>query len=154
VARRDAEPDVQHRLLTDLAFSAFEAGHFPASVNAASRALAVAPECPRSLWAYACALHLAGHNEEAATAYRQLVAAGIRRISSSCCCRHKAHARGLIADSLLHLSLSLGGAGHSPASREAFIAHMNLRGPGCYSIYSLGALPSGTSSLLARRAVV
>jgi hypothetical protein len=148
------QPDPQHRLFTDLAFSAFEAGHYPASLSAASRAVASAPHCPRSLWAYACALQVTGNQAEAGAAYRHLVSLGMRRISASCCCHHKAHARGLIADSFLHLSLSLQESGHVLASKDAFEEHLDLRGPGCYSIYRLEALPGHTSAIQARRPVV
>ena len=148
------QPDPQHRLVTDLAFSAFEAGHYPAFLSAASRAIAPAPHCPRSLWAYGCALHVAGNQAEADVAYRQIVSLGVRRISESCCCHHKAHARGLIADCFLHLSLSLRDSGHILASTEAFAQHLDRRGPGCYSIYSLDALPERTSSIRAWRPVV
>ena len=148
------EPDPQHRLFTDLAFSAFEAGHYPASLRAASRAVESAPQCPRSLWAYACALQVAGNQEEAAAVYRRLISLGIRRICTSCCCRHKAHARGLIADAYLHLSLSLKDSGYELASKAAFVEHLNRRGPGCYSIYRLAALPEHTSAIRARRHVV
>ena len=148
------QPDPQHRLFTDLAFSAFEAGHYPASLSAASRAVESAPQCPRSLWAYACALQVAGNQEEAAAAYRVLLSFGVRRISASCCCHHKAHARGLIADTYLHLSLSLKDSGYVLASKDAFEEHLDLRGPGCYSIYRLEALPERTSAIQARRPVV
>jgi hypothetical protein len=149
-----SQPDPQHRLFTDLAFSAFEAGHYPASLSAASRAVASAPHCPRSLWAYACALQVAGNQAEADAAYRQLITLGMRRISASCCCHHKAHARGLIADCFLHLSLSLKDSGHVLASSDAFKEHLDLRGSGCYSIYRLEALPERTSAIQARRPVV
>jgi hypothetical protein len=148
------QPDPQHRLFADLAFSALEAGHIPAALSAASRAVASAPRCPRSQWAYACALQVAGNQTEACAAYRYLIGLGMRRISASCCCRHKAHARGLIADSFLHRSLSLKDSGHVLASNEAFEEHLDLRGPGCYSIYRLGALAERTSAIQARRPVV
>lgn len=148
------QPDSQHRLFTDLAFSAFDAGHYPASLSAASRAVESAPRCPRSLWAYACALQVAGNQEEAAAAYRLLISLGVRRISTSCCCHHKAHARGLIADAYLHLSFSLKDSGYGLASKDAFAEHLDRRGPGCYSIYHLDALPDHTSAIQARRPVV
>lgn len=148
------QPDPQHRLFTDLSFSAFEAGHYPASLSAASRAVASAPHCPRSLWAYACALQVAGNEAEADAAYRHLISLGPRRISASCCCRHKAHARGLVADCFLHLSLSLKALGHIPGGDDAFEEHLNLRGPGCYSIYRLESLPARISMIRARRPVV
>lgn len=148
------QPDPQHRLFTDLAFSAFEAGHYPASLSAASRAVESAPHCPRSLWAYACALQVAGNQEEATAAYRQIIGLGIRRVSTSCCCRHKAHARGLIADAYLHLSLSFKDSGYGLASKQAFVEHLDRRGPGCCSIYCLDALPDHTSAIRARRPVV
>jgi len=149
-----SQPDPQHRLFTDLAFSALEAGHYPASLSAASRAVESAPHCPRSLWAYACALQAAGNQEEATAAYRQILELGIRRISTSCCCRHMAHARGLIADAYLHLSLSLKDSGYELASKAAFVEHLDRRGPGCYSIYRLAALPEHTSAIQSRRPVV
>ena len=148
------QPDPQHRLFTDLAFSSFEAGHYPASLSAASRAVESAPHCPRSLWAYGCALQAAGNQEEASAAYRQILELGIRRVSTSCCCHHKAHARGLIADSYLHLSLSLKDSGYGLASKDAFAEHLDRRGPGCHSIYRLAALPGHTSAIHARRPVV
>jgi hypothetical protein len=148
------QPDPQHRLFTDLAFSAFEAGHYPAALSAASRAVASSPHCPRSLWAYACALQVAGNQAEAGAAYGRLIGLGMHRISASCCCRHKAHARGLVADCFLHLSLSLKASGHVTASRDAFIAHLDLRGPGCYSVYRMAALPERISAIKARRPVV
>ncbi len=148
------QPDPQHRLLTDLAFSAFEARHYPASLTAASRALASAPHCPRSRWAYACALQVTGNQSEACAAYHHIIGLGMRRISGSCCCHQKAHARGLIADSFLHLSLSLRDSGHVLASSEALEEHLGLRGPGCHSIYRLEALPERTLAIQARRLVV
>lgn len=148
------QPDPQHRLFTDLAFSAFEAGHYPASLSAASQAVASAPRCPRGLWAYACALHVAGNQAEADEIYRRLIGLGPRRISASCCCRHKAHARGLVADCFLHLSLSLKASGMVPASEDALSEHLNLRGPGCYSIYRMASLPERLSMIKARRPVV
>lgn len=147
-------PDPQHRLLADLAFSAFEARHYPAFLSAAARAAEAAPRCPRSLWAYACALQASGHLEEAVAVYRTVIGLGMRWIPRSCCCRHKAHARGLIADCFFHLSQALKASGHLAASGDAFIAHLDLRGPGCYSIYRLAALPVGTSIVKVRRPVV
>jgi len=148
------QPDPQHRLLTDLAFSAFEAGHYPEFLRAASRAVAAAPNCPRSLWAYACALQLAGNHPEACETYGHVIDLGMRRISASCCCHHKAHARGLIADCFFHLGLSLKASGNVAASDDAFVEHLDLRGPGCYSIYRLAALPHRGPIVKARRPVV
>jgi hypothetical protein len=131
--------------------AAEKAGRIKEALAASVHALRDAPRCPRLLWLHANLLHRVGLRDEAWSTYTVIARGGMRFLSRSCCCKHKALARGLIADAFLHISLILK-AMRLPARHDAFEAHLDLRGPGCYSVYTLGHLPDSEGDLTLYRA--
>jgi hypothetical protein len=68
----------------------------------------------------------------------------VDRIATGDCGEGRAWARGLVADSHYRASISLKAIGHEEASLSAFEQCIDLRGPGCRSIYRLDELNTWT----------
>ena len=134
-----AEPG-HHWLLTRLSSVYYEQRRYALALRYAEKAFAEAPSCPLVLWDYAGALQMRGRHHEALDLYARIVTRGAKRIASGECGEGKAWARGLVSDSHYRASLSLRAIGNMEASLSAFAQCLDLRGPGCRSIYRLAAL--------------
>ncbi|HXJ34697.1 MAG TPA: tetratricopeptide repeat protein [Candidatus Eisenbacteria bacterium] len=130
------EPD-NHWLLTRLGLTYYELRDYAASLPYCERALALAPRCPLVLWDYAGTLQMLGRHREAVEVYRGLIRRGAKRIAHGRCGEGLARARGLIADCHYRLADSLKALGRSDDALAEFTKHLDLRGPGCLSIYKL-----------------
>ena len=137
--RLKAEPH-HHWLLTRLSSVYYEQRRYALALKYAEKAFAEAPSCPLVLWDYAGALQMRGRHHEALDLYARIVTRGVKRIASGECGEGKAWARGLVADSHYRASLSLKAIGNEEASLSAFEQCLDLRGPGCRSIYRLDEL--------------
>jgi len=129
-----------HWLLTRLALTYYEQRNYRNALRHSEQALAIDPKCPLVLWDYAGALQLLDRHEEAIAVYAGLAKRGHRRIARDSCSEGLAWSRGLVADCFLRISDSLDDLGRSDDSHEMFAAHLDLRGPGCRSIYKLDEL--------------
>jgi len=78
-----------------------------------------------------------GRHDDAIDAYRSLVRRGAKRIAKGPCGEGLARARGLVADCHFRIAESLESLGRRNAALAAFETHLDLRGPGCQSIYRL-----------------
>lgn len=134
-----AEPR-HHWLLTRLSSVYYERRRYALALKYAEKAFAEAPACPLVLWDYAGALQMLGRHDEALELYARIVTRGVNRIATNECGEGKAWARGLVSDSHYRASLSLKAIGNEKASLSAFDQCLNLRGPGCRSIYRLAEL--------------
>jgi tetratricopeptide (TPR) repeat protein len=137
--RLKAEPR-HHWLLTRLSSVHYEQRRYALALKYAEKAFAEAPSCPLVLWDYAGALQMRGRHDEALDLYARIVTRGVKRIASGECGEGKAWARGLVSDSHYRASLSLKAIGNEEASLSAFALCLDLRGPGCRSIYRLAEL--------------
>ena len=108
----------------------------------AEKAFAEAPSCPLVLWDYAGVLQMLGRHDESLDLYARIVTRGVERIASGECSEGKAWARGLVSDAHYRASLSLKAIGNEEAGDSAFAQCIDLRGPGCRSIYRLDELNS------------
>jgi len=93
-------------------------------------------------------------NNEAAEVYRRLIRRGSKRIANGPCGEGLARARGLIADCHLRLSDSLRALNLESESLIHFEKHLDLRGPGCQSIYSLKDLAKRRGASVRSRGAV
>ena len=93
-------------------------GEYDRALRCSQRARELAPKCPLVLWDLAGTLQVLGRHEEALALYRALAKRKRGWLAKDPCVANRAQAKGLIADA-------------------AFIAHLDLRGPGCFSLYPL-----------------
>jgi len=139
--RLKAEPR-HHWLLTRLSSVYYERRRYVLALRYAEMAFDEAPSCPLVLWDYAGALQMLGRHPEALDLYARIVTRGVNRIASGECGEGKAWARGLVSDSYYRASMSLKAIGNERASLSALEQCLDLRGPGCRSIYQLTELNS------------
>lgn len=137
--RLKAEPR-HHWLLTRLSSVYYEEGRYLLALRYAEQAFTEAPSCPLVLWDYAGALQMLGRHHEALDLYARIVTRDVNALAVGECGEGKAWARGLVSDSHYRASLSLKAIGNERASLSAFEACLDLRGPGCRSIYKLTEL--------------
>ena len=134
-----AEPR-HHWVLTRISSEYYEQGKYALALKYAEKAFAEVHSCPLVLWDYAGALQMLGRHSEALDLYARIVTRGINRLANGECGEGKAWARGLVSDSHYRASLSLKAIGNEKASLSAFAQCLDLRGPGCRSIYRLNEL--------------
>lgn len=129
-------PD-DHWLLTRLGLTYYEQRNYKKALEIEEQAIKLAPNCPLVLWDFAGALQALERHEEAINIYRRLISKGVDEVAYGECGEGKARARGLITDCHYRLSLSYQALGKENLSLKSFETHLNLRGPGCHSIYPL-----------------
>jgi tetratricopeptide (TPR) repeat protein len=129
-----------HWLLTRLSSMYYEQRRYALALKYAEKAFAQVPTCPLVLWDYAGALQMRGRHYEALDLYARIVTRGVTRIANGECGEGRAWARGLVSDSHYRASISLKAIGNEAASLSAFERCLDLRGPGCRSIYLLSEL--------------
>jgi tetratricopeptide (TPR) repeat protein len=137
--RLKREPN-DHWLLTRLSTVLYQKRRYASALKYSEKAFEQAPACPLVLWDYAGALQMLGRHEEALDLYARIVTRGIHRIATGVCGEGRGWARGLVADSHYRASISLAALGRKDDSASAFELCLDLRGPGCYSIYRLAEL--------------
>ncbi len=126
-----------HWLLTRLGLTYYEERNYEKALDIVEQAYTIAPKCSLVLWDYAGTLQMLGRHEEAIKLYRRIIAKGVDEIAYGECGEGKAKAKGLIADCYFRVSNSYRHIGKEKLSLQAFERHLDLRGPGCYSIYLL-----------------
>jgi tetratricopeptide (TPR) repeat protein len=131
-----AEPN-HHWLLTRLALTYYEQHQYQLALDISKRAFAVAPRCPLVLWDYAGVFDMLKRYDEAIRIYRQLIRRGVESIAYDECGEGIRWARGLVTDCHYRLSCCYRALGREAASLRAFTRHLDMRGPGCFSIYPL-----------------
>jgi tetratricopeptide (TPR) repeat protein len=139
LAALDAEPS-SHWLLARLALTYYEQRQYSEALGVAEQARCLAPRCPLVLWEIAGALHMLGRTSEAIRVYRRLVRRGIGPLATGECGEGMAWARGLVADCWYRIARCHLSAGRRRLSFDAYTQHLRLRGPGCRSIYPIGAV--------------
>jgi tetratricopeptide (TPR) repeat protein len=143
-------PD-DHWLVTRLGLTYYEQRNYKKALEIEEEAYKLSPNCPLVLWDYAGTLQMLGRHEEAMELYHRIIAKGIDEIAYGECGEGKGKARGLIADCSFRISDSYQDLGSEELSLQAFEKHLDLRGPGCYSIYSLKDLSRRREFLKNRR---
>ena len=134
--RLRATPD-DHWLLTRLGLTYYEQRKYAQALKLEERALALAPRCPLVLWDFAGSLEMLGRYEEAIAVYRRLIRRGVESIANDECGEGLRWARGLVADCHYRLAGCYEHLGSKAAAWRALERHLDLRGPGCSSIYPL-----------------
>lgn len=119
-----------------------------------SKAMLSEPYCPMVYWVLGNVHQQDGNHHEAIHAYVTTVSILGSTHCPSCCIRHRAKAKGLVADTLLHSFFSYRALGESAKAEAVFEKHLSFRGPGCYSIYRLQDLPEKVEDLRTFRAVL
>jgi predicted Zn-dependent protease len=145
-----ADPD-NHWLLTRLSTTFYEQFEYRRALRISERAMKVAPKCPLVLWDYAGSLQMIGRHEDAAGVYRRLIRRGVDAVASDPCGEGVRRARGLIADCHFRLSACYRSAGRKLAAIGQLSRHMEMRGPGCPSIYSFRQVTKFREKLLEER---
>ena len=133
------EPD-SHWLVTRLSVTYYEERRYRMAVRYSEKAFRLAPECPLVLWDHAGHLQALGRHREALNLYARIVSLGVDGLMASECSEGRAKARGLVSDANYRASQSLAALGYKEASESAFDQCLDLRGPGCRSIYTLEEL--------------
>jgi tetratricopeptide (TPR) repeat protein len=137
IKRELATDPENHWLLTRLALTHYEQYDYQRALHISERALAIAPKCPLVLWDYAGALDMLERHEDAVRIYRQLIRRGVESVAYDQCGEGIGRARGLIADCYYRLSRCYRALGRQRAALQAFTNHLDMRAPGCFSIYPL-----------------
>jgi tetratricopeptide (TPR) repeat protein len=138
-ARLRQEP-ANHWLLTRLSLTYYEERRYAEALRYADAAGRIQPTCPLVLWDLAGALQMLQRHDEAIRVYRRLVRRGVEDIAEGPCGEGRAWARGLVADCHYRLSECYRAQGKRQAADRAFVRHLDMRGPGCRSIYPLSEL--------------
>lgn len=139
IAALRKEPE-SHWLLSRLALTYYEELEYKKALELDEQALALAPDCPLTLWGYAGSLEMLGREREAVKIYQRLIERGAEAIAYGECGEGLARARGLVADSYYRMATCHKSLGKKEKAMEAFETHLDLRGPGCHSIYPLDEL--------------
>jgi tetratricopeptide (TPR) repeat protein len=126
-----------HWLLTRLGLTYYEQRRYTEALKYALLALNEAPECPLVLWDYAGTLEMMDEPEAALKVYQSLAQRGIQAIAFGNCGEGLARARGLIADCHYRISHCYASLQKPRLAIQALEHHLDLRGPGCRSIYLL-----------------
>jgi hypothetical protein len=134
------DPPDNHWLLTRLSLTYYEERKYRMALRYVEQALVIAPWCPLVLWDHAGTLQMLGRHGEALQVYRRLVRRGAARLAHGRCGEGLGWARGLVADCYYRMMVSLDALGERRKSIAALTKHLDLRGPGCYSIYPLKTL--------------
>ena len=129
-----------HWLITRLSLTYYEERDYRKALEYSRRAVELKSDCPLVLWDLAGALQMLAQHTEAIDTYDRIIRQGLRRLVHGACGEGKAWARGLIADSFYRVSVSFKALGARSMSLEAFAQHLEIRGPGCRSIYPLRTL--------------
>lgn len=132
------KPD-DHVLLTRLAAVFHELQEYERSLRCSERARQLSPSCPLVLWDFAGTLQMLGKHADALEMYREIIKRKPGWIAKDPCVANRAQAKGLVADCHFRMMRSLDALGRRDEASEEFAAHLDLRGPGCYSIYPLGS---------------
>jgi tetratricopeptide (TPR) repeat protein len=150
LSKLEKDPE-DHWLLTRLGLTYYEERDYEKALKIEEMAYRIAPHCPLVLWDYAGTLQMLGRHKEAIKVYRRILAKGIDEIAYGECGEGKAWGRGLIADCYYRLSDSHRDLGEDTKAVRAFETHLDLRGPGCHSIYPLGSLNKKLQTLKNKR---
>lgn len=145
-ARRVLETGLQsnpkdHWMRSRLGVTYYETGDYSTALVHTKQAVALAPTCPIVLWDHAGTLQQLGRHAQAVEIYQTLVRRQVGWLAKDPCLQSRSLAKGLIADSQLRLCRSLEVLGRKEEADAAFLEHLTLRGPGCYSLYSLDKFP-------------
>ena len=143
-------PD-SHWLLSRLALTHYEEFDYKKALKRDEQALRLAPNCPLALWGYAGSLEMLGREREAIKIYSRLIKRGAKPIAYGECGEGLARARGLIADSFYRMATCYESLGQRKKALAAFETHLDLRGPGCQSIYPLSDLNKEVNQLRKKR---
>ena len=130
------EPD-SHWLLSRLALTYYEEFKYEKALALDGQALTLAPNCPLALWGYAGALEMLDRPREALKLFQRLIRRGSESIAFGECGEGLARSRGLVADCWYRMAGCYAALGNRAKEIESFDTHIDLRGPGCHSIYPL-----------------
>lgn len=142
-----------HQSQVLLAMAHLEKRETQLALKVISKAMLSEPYCPMVYWALGNAMQQGGEHREAIHAYVTTVSIIGSPDCPSCCVRHRAKAKGLVADTLLHSYFSYKALGENAKADAVFERHLSFRGPGCFSIYRLQELPENIEDLRTFRAV-
>ena len=143
-----------HWLLTRMSMTYHEQRRYKEALKWAERAFDIAPDCPLVLWDYAGTLQALGRHTEALDLYGRIVTRDISDLATGECGEGRAWAKGLVADSHYRASISLRAIGNRKASLSALKQCLDLRGPGCRSIYPLDSVAAKAERIQMRSAKV
>ena len=126
-----------HWLLARLALTYYEEHDYRKAIELEVKGLNIAPECPLLCWGYAGSCSMLGRNKEALAVYEWLIKRGLHDIAYGDCGEGRGWARALIADAYYRSALCYEEVGDRRRARSEIKKHLDSRGPGCRSIYSI-----------------
>jgi tetratricopeptide (TPR) repeat protein len=129
-----------HWLLARLGLTYYEQRRYEAALACEEEALRIEPNCPLALWDYAGSLQMLGRHVDALAVYDRITRRGIDDIAVGQCGEGRAWAKGLVADCYYRMMDSFDALGDRATATEMLEKHLDMRGPGCHSIYPLDGL--------------
>jgi tetratricopeptide (TPR) repeat protein len=124
-------------LIARLALTYYEEHDYERALINGQRAYGIAPRCPLVMWDMAGTLDMLGRQRDAIAIYRRLIRRGVEAIAFGDCGEGLAWARGLVADCWYRLARCQRKIGHQADAIRCYERHLEMRGPGCRSIYPL-----------------
>ncbi|MFC1588109.1 tetratricopeptide repeat protein, partial [Planctomycetota bacterium] len=101
------------------------------------KALSIAPKCPSALFEYADILYSLERIKEAIEVYQRLINRGVKSIACGDCGEGLGDARGMQADCYHRIAECYEDLHKLDKTIKYYKKHISLRGPGCYSMYSM-----------------
>ena len=141
------EPN-SHWLLSRMALTYYEEHQYKRALTVGLKAYKLQPNCPLVLWDLAGTLGMLGRYREASAIYRRLIRRGVKSIAFGDCGEGLVWARGLVADCWYRMAGCARQQRHTAQAVKYFEQHLDLRGPGCRSIYPLQAVRKELTEIL------
>ena len=136
-----------HWLITRLGLTYYEERAYSTSLSYSRKALKLASHCPLVLWDYAGALQMLGRHRMALRVYRELLSRSVEEIAYEECGEGRGWARGVIADCLYRQAHSYKESKKEKTAIKSYRKHLDMRGPGCRSIYPIRIVRKELSEL-------
>jgi tetratricopeptide (TPR) repeat protein len=129
-------PD-SHWLLIRLSLTYYEEFNYARALTLAEKAYKLAPRCPLVLWNLAGTFDMLERYREAIAIYRSLIRRGVEPIAYDECGEGTRWARSLVADCWYRLARCAVKLGRRSEALHNYEKHLEMRGPGCHSIYPI-----------------
>ena len=140
IKKRLKKEPTNHWLLARLGLTYYEQRQYERALACEEEALRIEPNCPLALWDYAGSLQMLRRHREALDIYEKITQRGAERIAVGQCGEGLAWANGLVADCYYRMMDSLDALGDEAGATAMLVKHLDMRGPGCHSIYPLDSL--------------
>jgi tetratricopeptide (TPR) repeat protein len=136
LAKLKKRPD-SHWHIARLALTHYEERDYNKARELAIEGLNLNSQCPLLCWEYAGSCSMLDKNKDAIAVYEWLIERGVDELAYGECGEGRRWARSLVTDCYFRTALCYEATGNRRKARAAIKRHLQERGPGCRSIYSI-----------------